>query len=143
MPGKTPRPQDTAPLEPSEFGIAFQIALDAGQNPSGKTSSTPWERARFALEHHFAGETQKFESADTRFRAVMDLYRRNGLADWIRGGDQASQRIEIHPAVLDVASRMRLARNGRFPLRKFLEQVSVTARENYSDLEEWPMEDAD
>jgi hypothetical protein len=139
MPGKRAPPQDVAPLEPVEFGIAFQIALDAGQGPSDASSSSPWERASFALKRHFSDRTDKFDSADFRFRAVMDLYTRNVLADWIRSGDGASRRIEIHPAVLDVACHLRLASNGRFPVRKFLEKVAATAEENYSDLEEWPL----
>ena len=143
MPGRHTRPQDIAPLEPAEFGIAFQVALDAGQSPDGATSSSPWERAGFALKRHFADEKGKFESANCRFQAVMDLYLRNALADWIRSGGEGSRRMEIHPAVHDVASRLRLAKNGKFPTRKFLEKVSVTARENYTDLEEWPIKDTD
>ena len=137
MPGKRLRPQDLAPLDPADFGIAFQIALDSGQNPESATSSSPWERARFALKRHFVGQKVKFESADCRFRALMDLYTRNILADWVRGG--ASTRTEIHPAVLDVASRLRLASNGKFPVRKFLEEVTETATMNYADLAEWPL----
>lgn len=137
------RPQDVAALEPAEFGIAFQIAIDAGQGPSNATSSSPWERAGFALKRHFSDQKEKFDSAHFRFRALMDLYTRNVLTDWTRSGDHASRRIEIHPAVLDVASRFRLASNGRFPVRKFLEEVSITATKNYADLEEWPIEAPD
>jgi hypothetical protein len=143
MPGRRTRPQDIAPLEPAEFGIAFQVALDAGQSSGDATSSSPWERAGFALKRHFADQKGKFESANVRFQAVMDLYLRNALVDWIRSGGEGSRRIEIHPAVLDVASRSRLAKNGKLPARKFLEKVSMTARENYSDLKEWPMKDTD
>ena len=143
MPAKRPRPQDSAPLEPAEFGIAFQLALDAGQIPSDASSASPWERASFALKRHFPDREDKFHAANYRFQAVMDLYIRNVLSDWIRSGDDASRRMEIHPAVLDVASRFRLASNGKFPARKFLESVLATARENYSDLEEWPIEDLD
>ncbi len=142
MPGRRLRPQDVAPLEPAEFGIAFQIALDSGQNPESATLSSPWERARFALKRHFADQKDKFESADFRFRALMDLYTKDILADWIRSSGNASTRTELHPAVLDVASRLRLASNGRFPVRKFLEKVAETAKINYIDLEEWPLNDS-
>lgn len=141
MRGKRMRPQDIVPLEPAEFGIAFQLALDAGQNATDASSSSPWDRAAFALKRHFSNEDEKFEAAHFRFRALMDLYTRNVLSDWTRGADNASRRMEIHPAVLDVASCLRLASNGRFPVRKFLEKVSITARENYSDLKEWPVEE--
>lgn len=142
MPGRRSRPQDAEPLDPAEFGIAFQIALDAGQSGADATSSSPWERASFALARHFCDEVKKFDSADLRFRAVMDLYTRDILADWVRNSGDASPRMEIHPAVLDVASRLRLASNGKFPVRKFLDKVSEIARENYSDLEEWPLDES-
>ncbi len=142
MPGSRLRPQDVAPLEPAEFGVAFQIALDAGQNSQSATSSSPWEHARFALKKHFADQKDKLESANFRFRALMDLYTRDVLAGWVRSSANASTRTEIHPAVLDVASRQRLARNGRFPVRKFLEKVTESARTDYADLEEWPLNDS-
>lgn len=143
MPAKRLRPQDVAPIEPAEFGVAFQAALDAGQSANGAPSSTPWERARRALERRFSGDDEKIESADSRFRAVMDLFTRDVLVDWTRGSGGAAPRMEIHPAVLDVASRMRLAGNGKFPVRKFLDDVSRTARSNYADLEDWPLPDED
>ena len=135
-----PRPQDIAPLDAAEFGIAFQIALDSGQNSANAPSTTPWERARSALKRHFAGRENSFESADFRFRALMDLYTRDTLADWIRSSGDTTERTEIHPAVLDVASRMRLASNGKLSVRKFLEEVAATARRDYADLEEWPLD---
>ena len=127
-------------LEPAEFGVAFQLALDAGQRDDAPDASSPWARASAALERHFADNEDKFASADYRFRAVMDLYTRDALGDWVRGGAADSPRTEIHPAVLDVASRARLAANGRFPVRKFLDDVARTARSHYADLAEWPLE---
>jgi len=136
---KRPRPGDALALKPEEFGVAFQLALDAGQNPDNPSASSPWERASFALKRHFADHADKFASANVRFRALMDLYTRDALADWVRGGSDPSLRTEIHPAVLDVASRARLASNGKFPVRKFLEEVTETAQRNYADLAEWPL----
>jgi len=143
MSAKQPRPQDVVALEPAEFGIAFQLALDAGQNAAGAPTSTPWERARRALELHFAGDVDKLESANQRFRAAMDLFTRDVLSDWTRSSGGEAPRVEIHPAVLDVASRMRLASNGKFPVRKFLADVSQTARSNYADLQDWPLQNGD
>lgn len=134
-------------LKPEEFGVAFQLALDAGQSPdnprASSPSSSPWERASAALEHHFADHADKFVDADRRFRALMDLYTRDALADWVRGAGPQASRTEIHPAVLDVASRARLASNGRFPVRKFLEEVAETAQRHYADLDEWPLGEND
>ena len=140
MAPKRPRPQDVCALEPAEFGIAFQLALDSGQNLRDASASSPYERASFALKRHFANRTAEFVSADYRFQALMDLYTRDVLVDWVRRPNDASPRTEIHPAVLDTASRMRLASNGRFPVRKFLEQVAETARKSYTDLEQWPLD---
>lgn len=135
------RPRDAAVLDAREFGIAFQLALDAGQSPDNPTGASPWERAAFALKRHFADRPADFASADLRFRALMDLYTRDALSDWVRGG--SAVRTEIHPAVLDVASRARLADNGRFPVRKFLAEVAATARRHYADLDEWPLQEVE
>jgi len=134
-----PRPQDVSPLPPADFGIAFQLALDAGQNAQNATASSPYERASFALKRYFVDRTHECASAEYRFRALMDLYTRDVLADWVRVGGGASGRREIHPAVLDVASSLRLASNGKFPVRKFIEQVTETATKNYADLDQWPI----
>ena len=126
-------------MAPAEFGIAFQLALDAGQDARNATSSSPYERAGFALKRYFADRTHECVSAESRFCALMDLYTRDVLAGWVRLGAGASGRTEIHPAVLDVASRLRLASNGKFPVRKFIQQVTETAARNYADLEQWPL----
>jgi hypothetical protein len=133
------RPQHISSLAPADFGVAFQLALDAGQNSRNATTSSPYERASVALKRYFADRTDECVSAEYRFRALMDLYTRDVLADWMRSGGGASARTEIHPAVLDVASRLRLASNGKFPVRKFLQQVTETATSNYADLEQWPL----
>ena len=78
-------PRHAAPLEPGEFGIAFQLALDAGQSPDRPSATTPWARASLALENHFADDAEKFASAENRFRALMDLYTRESLGPWVRG----------------------------------------------------------
>lgn len=132
--------EDAGRLDAGQFGIAFQLALDAGQNQANSDASSPYERASFALREHFGERTGDFASANYRFKALMDLYTRNILADWVRGSDSGSARTEIHPAVLDTASRMRLASNGKFPVRKFLREVAETARRHYADLTEWPLE---
>jgi hypothetical protein len=139
MAAKRTKPEDVAGLDPAEFGIAFQLALDAGQDARNASASSPYERASFALKRYFVDRTNEFVSADYRFHALMDLYTRDVLIDWIRSPSDASPRTEIHPAVLDTASRLRLASNGKFPVRKFLQEVAQTARSRYADLDEWPL----
>ncbi len=96
---------------------------------------TPHGRAAFALKRHFAGDDAGFQSALPRFRALMDLFSRGALAGWMRAGDGG--RSSLHPAVLDVASRMRLSRNGRFAPRKFLDEVERAAAAHYPELAGW------
>ena len=45
MTRKRLRARDAMPLEPGEFGIAFQLALDAGQGAGQGDGASPWERA--------------------------------------------------------------------------------------------------
>ena len=96
---------------------------------------TPHGRAAFALKRHFAGDDAGFQSALPRFRALMDLFSRGVLAGWMRAGDGG--RSSLHPAVLDVASHMRLSRNGRFAPRKFLDEVQRAAAAQYPELAGW------
>ena len=138
---KRPRPQDVPALKPAEFGIVFQLALDSGQTPENASASSPYERASFALKRYFADRGDEFASANYRFQALMDLYTRDILVDWVRRPNAGSPLTEIHPAVLDTASRLRLASNGKFPVRKFLEEVAHTARRDYFDLEQWPLDE--
>ena len=139
----TRAPRRAAALEPGEFGIAFQIAVDAGEGrgdiDAEALGASPYERAALALARHFGDDEVKYESAFMRFRALMDLYTKRALGPWVREAGRGAGGTDIHPAVLDVASRMRLARNGRFPSRKFLEEVARTAGERYADLSEWPV----
>jgi hypothetical protein len=145
---KRARVEDTPPLEPAEFGIAFQLAIDSGQavavqdDPSASATGrdqSPYQKASDALGRHFADEDEKYESAMLRFCAVMDLFAKNVLGDWMRQAGHHTGTTELHPAVLDVASRMRLARNGKFPVRRFLETVEQTAKRDYARLADWPI----
>lgn len=100
---------------------------------------SPWKRAALALERHFGDDEETCHSALMRFVALMDLYTRGALGPWVRSSGRGDAGTDIHPAVLDVASRMRLARNGRLPPSKFLDEVESIARERYADLAEWPL----
>jgi hypothetical protein len=147
------RVRDVAPLDAGVFARAVIAALAAGEaggagaslsvdgtDETGGVSmlqlpDTAHARAAFALKRHFAHDAVAFASALPRFRALMDLFSRGTLADWARvreGGRSA-----LHPAVIDVASRMRLSRNGRFAPRKFLDAVARTAAQAYPELADW------
>lgn len=141
MSGRPPR--RAVALAPGEFGVAFQLAIDAGEGRAGtdpeSATTSPYERAALALRGHFPEDDEKYESAFMRFQALMHLYTRNALGVWVRDAGRGAGGTDIHPAVLDVASTMRLARNGRYPMRKFLEEVARIARERYAELAEWPI----
>jgi len=118
---------------------AAPVAVD-GVAPDGGVSllqlpDGAYARAAFALKRLFAGDPARFRSAYARFRALMDLFARGVLEPWTR--PRGAGRTALHPAVIDVASRMRLSDNGRFAPRKFARAVEETARMHYPDLEGW------
>jgi len=150
------RAQDVPPLDPGTFARAVIAALSAGEDAGGDAASvdrleadgsisllqvpdTPHGRAAFALKRHFAGDETAFHSALPRFRALMDLFARGTLGEWARAGDGG--RSALHPAVIDVASRMRLSRNGRFAPRKSLDAVEHGAASQYPELASWRSRD--
>ncbi len=158
---KKQRPENACALEPAEFAQAFQLAIVAGERPqdledlavSGlheellgddglplQLSDTPYNRAAMALKRRYAEDRAVFASAFYRFRALMELISRDALGAWARSSIKRQGALRIHPAVLDVASDMRLSKNGKFASRKFLDAVEALARERYPDLPEWRLE---
>lgn len=140
---------------PAEFGRIFEIALTAGQAgastaPAASSESTrsrakaesPFTRAALALRQHFGDETAHLQSALWRFYAVMALYRRGALGPWVRRSPRRPEVGAIHPAVLDVAARMRLSNNGKLPIDKFLAEVERVARTTYQAPGGWLPGDA-
>jgi hypothetical protein len=147
-------------MEAADFAQAFQLAIVAGERPQDlealeqheelvgddgmplQLSDTPFNRAAAALKRRYAGDTYVFSSAFYRFRALMELISKDALGGWARSSIRRRGALRIHPAVLDVASEMRLSKNGKFASRKFLHAVKTLARERYPDLAEWrPRED--
>lgn len=143
---------DAVALEPAVFAQAVTVGLAAGESGTGgpvtidrpaadgsvsvmEIPDSPYTRAAFALKRHFPDDEKTFASALSRFRALMDLFSRGALSTWSRR--RGEERSALHPAVIDVASQMRLSSNGRFAPRKFEAAVARAARENYPDLEDW------
>lgn len=155
---KRARPQDAVEFDPAEFAGVFEIAIRSGETPQSgdlgdldvelavddglpvRLSDTPFNRAGIALKQHYSEDETRFLSALFRFRALMDLITNNALGPWIRSSIRREGSNRIHPAVLDVASHLRLSRNGKFPVNKFLESVEETAKAHYADLPEWPLD---
>ncbi len=145
-------------MAPEEFAQAFELAIVAGERPQDLEATresddetvdddglplhlpdTPYNRAGLALKRRYGADRVAFASAFYRFRALMELISRNALGTWVRSSIRHHGALRIHPAVLDVASDMRLSKNGKFAVNKFLSMVEITARERYADLTEWPL----
>lgn len=158
------KPREAIPLLPTTFAYAFLVAVESGevehayegsaagadftggqiQRSDGTSASFSlppgaMNRAAFALKRLFADDSLSFHSAFARFRAVMELKQNKALGPWARPGGDASNSVALHPAVLDVASQMRLSKNGKLPPRKFLSEVRRVATERYADFEQWPL----
>lgn len=159
---KKHRPEDACPMEPAEFAQAFQLAIIAGERPQDledpaasdpqeellgddglplQLSDTPYNRAAMALKRRYGDNRTVFASAFYRFRALMDLVSKGALGAWARSSIRRQGALRLHPAVLDVASEMRLSKNGKFASRKFLDAVKTLAEERYPDLPEWRLEE--
>lgn len=156
------RPENSRALESAEFAQAFQLAIIAGERPQDlddpaapggheelvgddglplQLSDTPYNRAAMALKRRYGKDRAVFASAFYRFRALMELISKDLLGVWARSSIRRQGALRIHPAVLDVASDMRLSKNGKFASRKFLDAVESVARERYPDLSEWRLEE--
>ncbi len=159
---KKQRPENARVLEPAMFAMDFQLAIVAGERPQDledpaeaggleelvgddglplQLSDTPYNRAAIALKRRYADDREGFASAFYRFRALMDLISKDALGVWARSSIRRQGALRIHPAVLDVASEMRLSKNGKFAARKFIDAVEDLARERYPELAEWRMEE--
>ena len=150
---KTVRAEDAVRLEPIVFAKVVLIGIAAGENaqqgdpvsaerlePDGTVSmlqvpDSPHSRAAFAIKREFPHDEEAFRGALARFNALMTLLSRNALGPWAQVRDGG--RTAMHPAVVDVASSMRLSANGRFAPRKFTTAVAEVARRLYPDLQGW------
>lgn len=159
---KKHRPEQACSMKPTEFAAAFQLAIIAGERPQDledaagpdrheellgddglplQLSDTPYNRAAMTLKRRYGEDRAAFASAFYRFRALMELVSSNALGQWARLSIRRKGALRIHPAVLDVASEMRLSKNGKFASRKFLDAVKELAQERYSGLNEWRLEE--
>ncbi len=152
------RPQDSLAFDSVEFAQLFELAVRAGESPQEsaeggdldvelvgdhgepvRLADSPYNRAGLAIKRRYETDETRFLSALFRFRALMDLISGDALGRWLRSSIRREGANRVHPAVLDVASSMRVSKNGKFAVRKFLRVVEETARSRYTDLSEWPL----
>ncbi len=151
-------PQASLAFDAGEFAKLFELAVRAGESPQESAESgdldvelmgddgkpvrlakTPYNRAGLAIKRRYETDEARFLSALFRFRALMDLISGDALGRWVRSSIRREGASRLHPAVLDVASSMRVSKNGKFAVRKFLRAVEETARSRYADLPEWSL----
>ena len=137
---KHPPPHVAAAVRPPRFARLVLEALAAGQEspadlPGGsvRLARGPHERALFALRARLPDEAE-YRAVSRRFLALMRLLEDDTLLPLAHGRGGSTL---LHPALLDTAARMALARNGNFPPRRFREVAERGAREDYPDLD-WP-----
>ena len=148
------RPDDAQVFPPDKFARLVLVAISSGEHnldqdeaghvdtlaADGSTirvpvSDNPYQRAAAALSEYFEDDEPGLKSLIWRFGALMNLLERKVLQRWIKQDQNQSMR--IHPAVLDVASYLRLSSNGRFAQKKFVQAVNAVALQNYSHLQNW------
>ena len=147
------RPDEAQVFPPDKFAHLVLVAITSGEHNSGgdaghvdalaadgstirvPVSENPYQRAAAALGEYFEDDEAGLNSLMWRFGALMKLLELKILQRWIKLDENQSMR--IHPAVLDVASYLRLSRNGRFAQKKFLQAVNAVALQNYSHLQDW------
>ena len=151
---KAKRAADAVRLEPIVFAKVVLAGIAAGEGAAQgdplstdrieadgslsllKIPDSPHSRAAFAIKREFPHDARAFRAALARFNALMNLFSRNALGPWAQLRENGST--AMHPAVIDVASSMRLSANGRFAPRKFSAAVAAVARQLYADLPGWP-----
>ncbi len=148
------RADDAQVFPPEQFARLVLVAISSGEHSPGvddaghvdalaadgstirvPVSNNPYQRAADALSEYFEDDEPGLKSLMWRFGALMYLLERKILQRWIKLDQNQSMR--IHPAVLDVASYLRLSRNGRFAQKKFVQAVNAVALQNYTHLQDW------
>jgi len=125
----------TRPVAPGLFGELVGVAIAAGQqrDPSVQQQPPPmrdpYMQAAIAVRESLRDRPDLFDAVMNRFTALMDLYAGKHLGSWVRTSPQDPNAGDIHPAVIHVASQIKLKKNGRFPLKRFLQAVQEMSAE--------------
>ena len=151
---KSLQPTDARVFPPQEFAQLVLMAITGGEHQASEAKDghvdtlaedgstirvpvpdNPYQRAASVVSEYFVDDEVGLDSIMWRFSALMYLLDRKILKAWVKHDPGAS--VRIHPAVLDVASYLRLSSNGRFAQRKFVQAVEAVAAQNYPHQKAW------
>lgn len=111
-----------APVEnPERTGVTLENERGASQRYV--FTDTPANRAMLAVKKEVGSSSKRFWSFMWRFWALAELIHHRKLAPWLRdeAADHGAQ--SLHPAVLDVARRMKMTKRGKFDTHDFIALV--------------------
>ena len=119
------------PVEnPEQYGL--DIEMEPGHVERIQFTDNSLNRTMLALQKEI-DDPGKFVSFSYRFFALMDMIRNEALSRWVRRDETESRWKEVHPALIDVARRIKMNKKGKFSVRAFrraVERSRVTAEED-------------
>jgi hypothetical protein len=123
------RPEDVGPVDPDIFAEAIEHGLTGGNGHGGDDSPL----AQFAerVMERWPDDLTTARFIVLRFLALLRLAHTRGFGEWARTEGPGVQ--QVHRAVIDVAARMPLNRDGWFDEDEFFRNVEAEARSGYPD----------
>lgn len=139
------------PVPPELFGRLVAVAITAGQERAPRIQAEyqppadPFVQAAIAVRGELTEQPELFDPVMNRFTALMDLFNRNRLSEWVRTSPRNSKAQDIHPAVVHVAAQLKVKKNGRFPEKRFLQAVQEVAAQYpaWADIDTSPQANID
>ena len=145
---KVVQPQEAIAFDPKEFAEAFRsvnewlvrktrmqnyelprinLVEDHGNISALQFTDNPTIRIITGFKEFFGQDSEKVESAIWRFFGLTSLLRDRKLDKWLKPNPGDSNSSLVHDAVIGAAATVRLTKDGKFPLQKFLQQVEALA----------------
>lgn len=126
---RTPELRDTPALDAERFADGFRrLMRDLEPADGGQTGA---DGPAFSIDTVRALGRELFDAQaaafELRFMALLPMLQPAMDEGWLVGEGDDPDEIDVHPAVLAVAAGMKLNRNGKFPLRLFLDRVAEQA----------------
>ena len=86
-------------------------------------ANDPYNQVSYAAREQLGEGHEYLGCFNYRFWALIGLYQRGHLSQWVTPREGESEATVFHPAVLLAAAEVKLTKNGRFPIRQFIERV--------------------